>query len=199
MDPKHRDLTADRASPNFYGRKYWSIWWKLINNIHILPNVSLTVWDFVYPAMMSSTPHLSPCWPGWWAGPATAAGAGNVSSGCSDWPAWGRGWQQSPRQRTPSSSTTWLDGWWVGGGGGSERGRGELLVGRSASYVNKFRRCHLDSFLCSLSGPGGFIAMRPECNFLSGAPRRPSLRGRRSVLKAVWDKIKWELFQFVKY
>ena len=67
--------------------------------------------------MMTSAPHPPPCrwvWPGWWAGLLTEAG--NVSFECFDWQALGRGWQQSTRQRTPSSSTTWLDGQWVGGG-----------------------------------------------------------------------------------
>lgn len=78
--------------------------------------------------MISSTSHLFLyLWarPGWQAELWTEAGS--VSFGCSDWRAWGRGCRRWARQRTPSSLTTWLDGWRPGGG------RVELSISCSAS------------------------------------------------------------------
>lgn len=83
---------------------------------------------FLCPVMMSSTSHLFLyLWarPGWQAELWTEAGS--VAFGCSDWRAWGRGCRRWARQRTPSSLTTWLDGWRPGGG------RVELSISRSAS------------------------------------------------------------------
>lgn len=120
--------------------------------------------------MMPSAPHLSSCWwgwPSWWAEPMTEAGS--VSSGCPDWRTWGREWQRSPGQRTASSSTTWLDGQWLGG---RRRTKGVLLSCQSnaqpamSAYLDCVICCHLDILFRSVISSLSFFFMKPELSVL---------------------------------
>lgn len=137
-----------------------------IVNVQVL--IKSVFWNTLCLVTVTSTPYLSPCllvWLGWWA--KSVAEAGNVSFECSDWQAWGRGRQQSPRQHIPFSLVTWLDGW-------CKQGYAKLSITLPCDF-NMLAWHHQGLFISSIQSWPSFIS--------TNGPQWSLLTGDRSVVR----------------